>query len=303
MKTPRSMIADAWAITKKQKQMRMWGFTSALFETMLSLKLIVYQVWFFMSYMRGEPIGFFKIEGVLMEYLPFGVFATIVVSFLILVFLELIIPHFATGAIIGLGAKAYKKEEVRGGFVLAIYNFLPIFVIHEIFVLASVTTAITFISLVLRYATGFETLGVATVIFLFIFSVIFRFLTMFAEEAVVIRKESFGKALDNSFKIILSYLGHIVFLIILLFVIAIRIVVNAILFFLIPGIIIGLGYLLAFYFPGPVSLIISSCVGFILIAVASYFFAYIEVFRQTVWTIAYLEFSTQKDLDVIEESS
>ena len=40
-----------------------------------------------------------------------------------------------------------------------------------------------------------------------------------------------------------------------------------------------------------------------LVATGSYFFAYVTVFKQTVWTITYLELSQIKDLDVIHEEA
>ena len=56
---PRDIIAEAWAITLKERQVRRWGYVSAFLETLLSLKLLIYQTWFIVSYIQGNPIGFF----------------------------------------------------------------------------------------------------------------------------------------------------------------------------------------------------------------------------------------------------
>ena len=63
----------------------------------------------------------------------------------------------------------------------------------------------------------------------------------------------------------------------------------------------GIGLLLTKIFSPVLSYSIGSIIGLILVVAGSYFFAYVTVFRQTVWTITYLELSQLKDLDVIHE--
>ncbi len=94
-------------------------------------------------------------------------------------------------------------------------------------------------------------------------------------------------------------LSHVMFLLLLLFVISLRIVVNAIMVVLIPGIILGLGLLLATILPTSISYTIAGIVGVGLVVAASYMFAYIHAFKVAVWTITYLELIKHKDLDVI----
>ncbi len=288
-------------MTKKEKSIRRWGFASAFLETLLNTKLFIYQIWFFYSFfVLANPIGFFTIEAILLEHIALGVFVTIATIFIIMLVVEVFFPHMAVGAIIGLAAKSYKKEELRGGMVLALYNFLPIFVARELFFFAKGTTVITIISLVLRYGElkGFS---ITILVCLFVFSNILKFLASFTEEAIVIRKLNVFNAMGKSFKLVISYLGHVVFLLILVFVISLRIFINAAMFLLVPGIVLGVGLLLASFLPPILSWSLAIVAGFLLILLASYFFAYLEVFRQTVWTITYLELSSRKELDVIEE--
>ena len=216
--TPREIIARAWAITNAEPQLRRWGFASSLLRTLLNVKLLIYQAWFAYSYfILEEPIGFFIMEEVLFQHLPFGIALTIIITLVILVIIELIFPHFAKGAIIGLSAKAYRKEEVRGGLVLAIYNFFPIFAAHEILVLSGITTVITIISLALRYTGNVAPLIITMVLILWVFSLVLEFIFVFVEEALVVRKTGLKAAMGNSFKIVISYIGHVVFLSLLMF--------------------------------------------------------------------------------------
>jgi hypothetical protein len=300
MMAPRDIIARAWVITKNEQQIRRWGYASALLETLLNVKLFSYQVWFFISYMQGDPIGFFQVEEMIFQSVPFWAFLTFIIFLIILVIVELLFPHMAKGAIIGLAAKAQKKEEVKGGLVLAIYNFFPIFAIHEFFILSRIPATITVISLLLRYGGAMAPLGIAIVSTLFLASNILKFFLIFAEEAVVIRKHGIGDALKASFKLVISYLAHIVFLLLLFFVIVLRIAANALMIFLIPGIILGIGFALTFVLSHALSYAIGGLIGLVLIIFASYLFAYLEVFGQTVWTLTYMELCKLKELDIID---
>lgn len=302
--TPREIIAKAWAMTKKEKQLRRWGFSSAMLQTLLNVKLLVYQSWFFYLYViKGETISFFAMEELFLKFMPAAAAWTLIVTIFALIAIELVFPHFAKGAIIGLAAKSHKKQEVNGGLVLALYNFVPIFIVHELFVLGGISTVITIASLMIRYGPGgdFLALPLGLLLFLWAFSNFLEFFAGFAEEAIVIHKLGPFEAIGKSIKLIISHLGQIVFLFILLFVISLRIVINLVMLLLIPGIVIGIGLLLAEFLSPVLSYSIGSAVGLILVGVASYFFAYITVFKQTVWTITYLELSSLKDLDIITE--
>ena len=298
--TPRQIIAEAWAIARRERKLRRWGMTFSLLETLLDVKLISYQLYFLWEYLHGGQAGFFDVEIQLFHSVPFWFFLTFVIGFSLMVLIELVIPHVAQGAIIGLGAKAYQGQELTGGFLLAVYNFLPIFAIHELFVLSSLTTAVTAMSLVLRYVEGSMKIPVIIGIgALWFLSTILKFFGSFAEEAVVIRRMSVFSGLGQSFHLIVSYLGHIMFLLLLLFVISIRILINMVTVLLIPGVMLGIGFLMATFLSQTLSIMVAVVIGFGLILLAGYCFAYLHVFKQTVWTIAYLELSKKKDVSVI----
>jgi len=299
--TPREIIAAAWAITIREPSLRRWAFTSSLLETLLRVKLIGYQIYFAYEYMlHGEGAGFFDVELWLYNVLPLWLFIILIIAFGLLVVVEFFFPHICAGAIIGLSAKSYRHEPVKGGLVLGLYNFFSIFAIHEFLTLGSLSTIITICSLILRYVDGpLGSLAIGMILILFAFSLLLKFFFSFAEEAVVLQKMGIFEAIGRSFKLIVSNLSHIFFLLLLLFVISLRIVVNAVAVVLIPGIILGLALLLTSILPAAISYTIAGLVGVGLIVAASYLFAYIQAFKVTVWTITYLELIKVKDLDVI----
>ncbi len=299
--TPREIIAEAWAITVREKSLRRWGFAESFCETFLDTKLLAYQVYFIYAYFAEKRVGFFDDFEWLYNHVPFGLFLSILIGFGLLLAVEWIFPHIAAGAIIGLAAKSHRQEPVKGGLILALYNFLPIFGAHEFFVLASWSTTITLVSIALRYIDGnVKFFMVAVVIAFWLLSSVLKFMASFTEQGIVIKQWNIFQSMGHSFKLLISHLGHIVFLMLLLFIISIRVFINAIVILLIPGIVFGTGFVLVHVLSPLVSYVIAGLLGIILIGVVSYFFGYLHVFRRTVWTLAFLELTRQKDLTVID---
>lgn len=299
--TPREIIAEAWSITTTEPKIRRWAYASSLLETLLNLKLLLTQVYFGYVYLYGHGnAGFFDIELWIFRNLPIWASSFILIFFVLLVIIEFFAPHLCLGAIIGLAAKRVKGEPLKGGLVLGLYNFFAMFTIHEFLILASVPTTITVISLIMRYTDrGLWAFSIGGVLILFVVGNIQKFLFAFAEEAAVIEKRGIFEAIGRSFKIIVSHLAKIMFLYLLLIVISLRIVINAVMVILIPAIMLGFGFVLTFFFSETVSIIAACVLGLALTFVASYFLGYILAFKQTVWTLTYMEFMKEKDLDEI----
>jgi len=301
--TPREIIAEAWAITTREPLLRRWSFVSSLLETLLNIKLFGYQAYFAYSYfVLHHQAGLF--DDVILLYQHVGMTWTVVIVlfFLLLLLVEFFLPHLCLGSIIGLTAKAYAGEKnPQGGLVLGLYNFFPIFAIHEFLFLSSITTLTTATSLTLRYVDGTIKFGAIVILFLIFCSTnILKFFFSFAEEGVVIQKLGIFESIGRSFKLIVSHLKHVMFLLLLLLVISIRIIMNALIVVLIPAAVIGIGFLLTYFFTPSVSYIAAGVLGVILTLVTSYFFAYLHAFKIAVWTIMYIELMKKKDLDVIE---
>ena len=298
--TPRELIAEAWAITQREKSLRHWGFFASFFETLLNLKLISYQVYFLIEYWRGGDAGFFDVEINIYHSMPHWFFWTFVITLTVLITIELFVPQLALGAITGLAAKSHAGEPATGGLVLSLYNFFPIFAIHESLFLSSWATVITACSVALRYVDGdikFWIIGFLA--FFWVVSNILAFFFSFAIPAVVIEKQGIFPAIALSFKLIISYLGRVMFLMLLLFVIVIRVILNTLIVLIIPAIVVGIALLFTFILSPAARYTIALGIGTVLVLIASYFFGYLHVFQHTVWTITFMELRKHKDLDVI----
>jgi hypothetical protein len=299
--TPREIIAEAWTLTRRERSVRRWSYTTAFFELLLSIKLLSYQLYFLYEYLSGRSGGgFFDVEILIYRNMPQWFFWTFVISLTLLIVVELLFSHLSSGAIIGLIAKSHMGEPVQGGTILALYNFFPIFAVHEIFVLGSLNTTITVTSIVIRYVNGTAAIPIIIILWLiWLFSNLLRFFFHFAQEAIVIDRIGVFAALGKSFKLIISHLGKIMFLVVLMLVISIRIVLNAAVVFLIPGIMIGVVVLLSTFLSPLVTWIATTIISLTVVAICSYFFGYIHAFNQAVWTILYIELRKHKELDVI----
>jgi hypothetical protein len=300
MLTPREIIAQAWAITTTERPLKRWGFVGSFFRLLLDIKLIAYQLYFLYAFViAGRPVGLFDDVIWIYDHLPFGLFITIVTTFLVLLFIEFLLPSFTDGAIIGLGAKSHNKEKVNGGFVLAMYNFFPIFAVHELFVFSGVNLLITALSILLRYGSGLQGFLIVVTLLLWSFSSILKFFSSFAEPAIVIEKAGIFLAIGKSMKLVISYLWHVIFLVLLMLIISIRIFINTVIAILIPVIVFGIGLVLTYVFTPAISYTIASIIGLVLIFITAYFFTYLHVFKQTVWTILFMELIKEKELDHI----
>lgn len=300
MLKPREIIAQAWTITTTERELKSWGFFGTLFEILLDVKLVVYQVYFVISYFRdGEGGGFFDIEIYIWNAVPAWLFFTFATLFCLLVFIELFAPSLAAGAMIGLAAKAHAKEKVKGGLILALYNFFPILAIREVFIFTSLSIFVTAISLIFRYGSGMQELLIPVAIIIWIISNILKFLCTFAEPAIVVSKLGVFAASGKSVKLIFSFFAHVTFLFLLLGIITVRIFINTLIILLVPTIVIGGGILLLRVVNPIISFTVMGIVGLALTFVAAYFFTYLHIFKHAVWTIMYMELIKEKDLDQI----
>ncbi len=300
MLTPREIIAHAWAVTTTERQLKHWGFFGSFFEILLDVKLLIYQIYFLYSYLSGSGGGgLFDIEIMLYNSIPFWLFLTIVIAFILLVIVELFVPSLSSGAIIGLTGKAYNKEKMQGGFILALYNFFPILAVHEVFVFSSLSIYVTAISIILRYGEGLASMMIVVATIVWIVSNIIKFFSSFTESGIVIEKLGIFEAGAKSVKLIFSYMPHVMFIAMLLMVISLRIFINTLVIILVPLAIIGSGILFTYVFQPAISYTIAGFIGLLLTLVAAYFFAYLHVFKQAVWTIMYMELIKEKELDKI----
>ena len=299
MLTPREIVAQAWTITTTEPALKRWGFFGTFFRLLLDIKLVAYQIYFLLAFLHGKEVGLFDDAIWLYNTVSFGVFTTILISFFLLLAVEVFVPSMTDGPIIGLTAKSYKHEPVQGGFILGLYNFFPILTVHEIFIFSGLNILITAVSILLRYGEGLTPFLIVIALVLWSMSSVLKFLSRFSEPAIVIDKVGIFDSIGKSIKLVFSYPQHVMFLIVLLILISIRVFINTVLIVLIPAVVFDIGLVLTYVVTPAISYTIAGSIGIVMIFIVAYFFTYLHVFKQTVWTLMYMELKTQKEMDVI----
>ena len=304
--TPRDIIARAWTMTLEEKVLWPWGIVTAFAETLQSVQFISLQSWYFYTLIVDKRrVDFVAVWNTITDTLPMWFIVFIAITWGLTWSITKLIPTFSKGAIIGLAAKIHNEQDHRGGLVMALYNFVKIAEFHGMFMLANTSLVLWCSSLAIRWLDDGGSTAVTLIVLwtLWFFSSFLYLISSFAEEGVVIKKHGVFKAVSESMKLFVSHVGHIVFVMILLLVISIRIFVSAVAFVLLPIIVIGIALGLMTFLSKVVSALIAGVIGIALLAVVSYFFSYLVLFQQTVWTLTYMELSKLKDVDVIDESA
>ncbi|MEK7137210.1 MAG: hypothetical protein AAB853_02905, partial [Patescibacteria group bacterium] len=128
--SPREIIAEAWAITRKYRRVLLpWGIIDAFTLSIYATVFATYQGYVLWFFFRGQesPSWLGTIEMVINTFSEHPAFTGVMVILGILyALLWLTIPRLATGALIGLAAKIRSGDEPRGGLVLGVFNFFPL---------------------------------------------------------------------------------------------------------------------------------------------------------------------------------
>ena len=100
--TPREIIAEAWAITTREPSLRRWAFTASLLETLLSLKLIGWQLYVaYEHFIGGGEAGFFDLEIWLYNLLPIWLFLPFIITIVAILLTDLL-RGISIGLVVGV---------------------------------------------------------------------------------------------------------------------------------------------------------------------------------------------------------
>ena len=137
---------------------------------------------------------------------------------------------------------------------------------------------------------------IVVVSIIWVISNVIKFFSSFTEPGIVVEKLNIFAAGAKSVKLMMGYMPHVMFLFLLLIVISIRIFINTLVIVLVPLAMLGIGIGLTYVFQPIVSYSIAGVIGLLLTLVAAYFFAYLHIFKQAVWTIMYMELIDRKSV-------
>lgn len=309
----RQLIAQSWAYTQENKKLIRWlGFFPSIFTTTVGVGYILYQFFALKkSYIFNETDEHFLFDVVNFGWtfvtehfswtLPMVIFAVI---FAVIYFL---FPTLARAAAIQKIARNRngQKASVGTGLRYGILSFLPLFEYHLII------KTFSFFSILIEMSFVARNLGMVIFKILFplfllvlIIGLILTLLFTYTDFYIVIDGTSVFESMKKSARLVIAHWKHTFLITMLMLIIGVRIIIQAVLVFLIPILVVGItGYIATIALPST-SLIIGGIFGGIGLILAAYLNGIVDIFAYTVWTFTFLSLTQERELsarDVVSE--
>lgn len=300
----RKVIAEAWVYTQQNKRLIIWfGFLPSIFTTTVAIGYLAYQFFAFKNsfLFDGGDENFFS--GVLnyiwiffSEHLSWTV-PLIIVAIIFAIFYFLF-PTLAKAASIQMIARnrSGQKAGVGTGLKHGLMSFLQLFEYHLLIRTFGFFTILIEMSLVLRtFGISAFMLLLPVFILLVIVSFLLTLLFVYSDFYIVIDDKGVFESMKKSASLVVRNWKHTFLITILMLIIGVRIIIQAIMVFLIPALIVLIsGYIATITLP-VTGVIVGGAVGLVTLFIASYLNGIVDIFSYTVWTFTFLDLSEQKE--------
>lgn len=301
----RKIIAESWSFTQKNKKLIIWfGFIPSLFTTTVGVGYFAYQFFAFkQSYLFSDVDESFlhDVAAFIWAFIQQHVSWTIplIVAAVIFGIMYFLFPTLAKASAIQTIARNRngQKAGVGTGLRYGIMSFLPLFEYHLLIKTFAFFSILIEMSFVLRnLGPVIFKLFMPVFIILIIISLVLTLLFTYTDFYIVIDGCKVFESMKKSAKLVVVHLKHTFLITILMLIIGIRIVIQAILVFLIPALIVLItGYIAAVALP-VTGVIVGGIVGFLALLIAAYLNGIVDIFSYTVWTFTFLELSSEKEI-------
>ncbi|MBD3360559.1 hypothetical protein GF366_02030 [Candidatus Peregrinibacteria bacterium] len=301
----KKIIADSWSFTQKNKKLIIWfGFIPSLFTTTVGVGYFAYQFFAFkQSYLFSDVDKSFlhDVATFIWTFIQQHVSWTVplIIAAVLFGIIYFLFPTLAKASAIQSIARNRngQKAGVGAGFRYGIMSFLPLFEYHLLIKTFAFFSILIEMSFVLRnLGPVIFKLFMPVFIILIILSLILTLLFTYTDFFIVIDGCKVFESMKKSAKLVVVHLKHTFLITILMLIIGIRIVIQAILVFLIPALIVLItGYIAAVALP-VTGVIVGGIVGFLALLIAAYLNGIVDIFSYTVWTFTFLELTSEKEI-------
>jgi hypothetical protein len=311
----KTLIAEAWESTQKERGLIFWfGFIPSTLTTSFGFFYLAYQFMAFKkSHLFDDAEESFMME--LFRYIydfisnNFALAIPLLISLVILAVFYLLYPTLAQGSSVQAIARRRNQQSSGAGVGLkyGLSSFLPLFEYHLIIKTFSVFAILIEIAFALRNLPFelFELLLPVLALILIIGLGLTIFLT-FTDFYIIIDDEKIFSAMKKSANLVWMNWRHTLLITMLMIIIGIRIVIQAIMVFIIPMVIMAISaYLTTVILPG-LSIVLGLISGFIVLMIAAYLNGIVDIFSYTVWTYSFLELTAEKEIsarDLVADSN
>lgn len=305
----KKLIVESWEYTQKNKSLIRWyGFFPAIFTTTVGIGFALYQFFSFKkSYLFSDHHeSFFEEAAVFIwEFFTHHLDQSVLmITFVILFALfYLFYPVIAKASAIQMIARNRNGQPatVGTGLRYGIRAFLRLFEYDLLFKTFAFFSVLIEMSFALRNLEPslFKVLLIPFIIYIFI-SLLLTLLFTFAEFFIVIDEDGVFDSMRKSAKLVISHWKHAFFITLLMILIGVRIIIQAVLVFVIPILIVlVMGYATTVVLP-TATIILASILGGLGLLLAAYLNGIVDIFSYTVWTYTFLALSEEKEISARE---
>ncbi len=289
----REIIKTAWQITRSQKGLLWYGIVPAFFSTVVGTGYIFYQVWAFKTspFFGGLNFDYSSLVDQIVtfsgEHMTLSIVAVILAIISGLGFL--LAPSLCEGGVIGIVSAVARGKEIKSGdgFNIGLANFFRMFEYRLIASTFSFAEFFTIFSVIVRH------LGLSSVFFI-VFAVIFAislityFLFLYSEIFIVLEKKSVINSMLSSARLAFGNLQHTFLMWMLMLLIAARVIINIVLLFLIPMLVVFVTDFFVSQIALTIGVILGSAVGLLVLLLSAYLAGTLHVFITASWTLTFL---------------
>lgn len=301
----KQVIEESWEFAQNNRAiMFIYAFIPAIINATFSIGFISYQ---FLSLRNSPELGFSE-ESFIEQSFHFGqqfieqhptMLVPVGVAAVVYYLAHAFIPVLSKGAIIQLAARIRNKQKPKliSGVAYGLRSFLPLFGFSVFLNIFSLGTIISYFLLVLRNF-GVETAKFFFPIFVILFFVglIMNFLFAFAETFIVIDDKSIDDSIWASSSLVVRNWAETMLVLILVGLIALRIILNMVILFLIPFLAsIAISFFATINLAN-IGYIITTLVVLFTIYIIGYIGGTFTLFSNSVWTFAFLDLTNQNNL-------
>lgn len=301
----RKLIAESWTYTQSHKKLIIWfGFLPALFTTTVGVGYIIYQFFAFKKsflFDDAEHSLFHDVITTIWAFVTEHVSWTVPLVIIAIIFtvIYLLFPTLAKASAIQTIARNRhgQKAGVGTGLRHGIMSFLPLFEYHLLIKTFAFFSILIEVSFVLRNLGPviFKMLLPAFIIMMFL-SFLLMVLFTYTDFYIVIDDLGVFQSMKKSAKLVITHWKHTFLITLLMLLIGVRIIIQAILVFLVPVLIILItGYIATIALP-VTGVIVGGIVGLVALIVSAYINGIVDVFSYAVWTFTFLKVTSEKEI-------
>lgn len=304
----KKIISDSWAYTQENKKLIRWfGFIPAVFTTTFSVGYIFYQFFAFKkSYLFNEVHESFfeEIIAYIWRFIQDHVSWSVPLIIFVLIFYLL---YFLTPTVSKAGAIEMIARESHGqkvtvpeSFAHGLKSFLPLVEFHAVMKVFSISTIFFSSAFILRNARDLFVLFTPVFLIMFVIGIVMSLIFVYSELYIIIDKQNVFAAMKKSAKMVISHWKHTFLITILMIIIGIRVIIQALIVFLVPILIILITGYLAIATAPIIGFIVGGIFGVTALMVAAYLNGVVDVFSYTVWTNTFLKLSSKTNVGTRE---